>query len=518
MNLFNLIATLTLDRHDYDKGIDDAKKETTKFEKSTSKSNVKAGKSFLKLIAVITALVVIMKKLISSSITYGNAVADNAKQLGISTDAYQLWSAAVKAAGGDTDTINSAFSTMNDLLASASEGEGDATAKLNELGLTYADFAGLSAEESFEKIFTALQSMTDETAKTQAAQDLFGDDVATYLIPLLDSNSMTVQELMDYYSSLGIVMGEDDVTAADKLASASSVLGTQWKAVGDQLMTGLYPVLEKLMTWLSDLATWINTHKAAFDAILTAICAGILAITVALIKLNAIPVVAAISLIVVALAALVVGITNLVKNWDEVENYFTQAYNSGWLKWMKTAVEAVETWFTSLVSFFKTLGSKISSIFSDMWEGIKSSFKSFCNYFIDGMNSLISGLNKISFTMPDWMGGAHFGINIPLIPRLQKGADFIPNDFYPAYLDYGERVLTKTENEKYSALGGTDGMSALVNGIGGAVRSSTSGGSQGDIKVYVQIGEKQFDSYVYKIVNNEMKKKGYKSLKKVGSY
>ena len=31
-------------------------------------------------------------------------------------------------------------------------------------------------------------------------------------------------------------------------------------------------------------------------------------------------------------------------------------------------------------------------------------------------------------------------------------------DWTPAYLDYGERVLTASENAKYTAMGGVDGM------------------------------------------------------------
>ena len=42
-------------------------------------------------------------------------------------------------------------------------------------------------------------------------------------------------------------------------------------------------------------------------------------------------------------------------------------------------------------------------------------------------------------------------------------------DWTPAYLDYGERVLTASENAKYTAMGGVDGME----------RSMTSGSSGG---------------------------------------
>jgi hypothetical protein len=40
------------------------------------------------------------------------------------------------------------------------------------------------------------------------------------------------------------------------------------------------------------------------------------------------------------------------------------------------------------------------------------------------LNTLIGGLNKISFNIPSWVpgiDGKNFGINIPLIPKLAKG-------------------------------------------------------------------------------------------------
>ena len=60
-----------------------------------------------------------------------------------------------------------------------------------------------------------------------------------------------------------------------------------------------------------------------------------------------------------------------------------------------------------------------------------------------------------------------------LASRHQSGEDFVMADWTPAYLDYGERVLTATENVKYTAMGGVDGMEQRM----------TSGGSGGGVSV-----------------------------------
>ena len=58
-----------------------------------------------------------------------------------------------------------------------------------------------------------------------------------------------------------------------------------------------------------------------------------------------------------------------------------------------------------------------------------------------------------------------------LASRHQSGEDFVMADWTPAYLDYGERVLTASENAKYTAMGGVDGMEQRM----------TSGGSGGGV-------------------------------------
>ncbi len=102
----------------------------------------------------------------------------------------------------------------------------------------------------------------------------------------------------------------------------------------------------------------------------------------------------------------------------------------------------------------------IVSIFDNIISGIANIFKIPINWVIDGINSFIDGINSID--IPDWVpvvGGN--GFNIPKIPRLKVGMDYVPSDFYPAYLDEGEAVLTKQENAMYRQLGGLQGMYAL---------------------------------------------------------
>lgn len=104
------------------------------------------------------------------------------------------------------------------------------------------------------------------------------------------------------------------------------------------------------------------------------------------------------------------------------------------------------------VELFKKIGTTvvnfISNTFKSVINGILSSIE-------NGINGFIKLLNKAIDIINDIPGVEITKVSLLKIPRLEKGMDFVPKDFYgPVYLDYGERVLTKEENRQYSEGGG----------------------------------------------------------------
>lgn len=104
----------------------------------------------------------------------------------------------------------------------------------------------------------------------------------------------------------------------------------------------------------------------------------------------------------------------------------------------------------------------IVDIFHNVIDGIVDFFKAPLNAIVDGWNSLADSIGY--FEIPEWVpfvGGGTF--SLPTLPRLKVGMDYVPSDYYPAYLDEGEAVLTKQENAIYRQLGGVQGMFTLQN-------------------------------------------------------
>ena len=110
-----------------------------------------------------------------------------------------------------------------------------------------------------------------------------------------------------------------------------------------------------------------------------------------------------------------------------------------WIVWLKDKA----------VGIFKGIGTTVVTFISDVFKsvinGVLTAIESGVNGFIKLLNGAIGIINDIP-------GVEIKKITLLKIPRLEKGMDFVPKDFYgPVYLDYGERVLTKEENRDYSA-------------------------------------------------------------------
>ena len=141
------------------------------------------------------------------------------------------------------------------------------------------------------------------------------------------------------------------------------------------------------------------------------------------------------------IGAVVAGISLIYKNADKIKTAFSKL--GDWIiakvqpavDWLNGAADWVGEKWGQAVDLFKNLGPKIEeslktmgenvkTFFSGIWEGLVDGFKGFINFFIKGINTLIGGANKLSFTAPDWVpgiGGKTIGFNLPTIPLLAKG-------------------------------------------------------------------------------------------------
>lgn len=186
----------------------------------------------------------------------------------------------------------------------------------------------------------------------------------------------------------------------------------------------LQPIITLVMSLLEPLLSLINTILPPLISLFTLIIDAILPPLQAGFNAVASVLSGAFGGAFSTIQSIVSGVMNVLQNIiDFIRNVFTGNWEGAW--------------------------QNVRNIFSNIISGIANIFKTPLNWIIDGINSFIRGINSIK--IPDWVplvGG--LGFNIPTIPRLKVGIDYVPSDYYPAFLDKGERVLTKEENQEYN--------------------------------------------------------------------
>ena len=136
------------------------------------------------------------------------------------------------------------------------------------------------------------------------------------------------------------------------------------------------------------------------------------------------------------------GIKNIASNiWNGLLNKIDEIF-PGMRNIIETNITNIKNKISEILNNIKTTWSNIwnkiktttSNIWNSIWETIKkpinwilNGIEKMANGIVSGINKLINGLNTMHFTMPDWLGGGTFGINLPTIsyvslPRLAKGA------------------------------------------------------------------------------------------------
>lgn len=332
----------------------------------------------------------------------------------------------------------------------------------------------LSFIETSGGVIAALKNIAQAITGTTLAK--VADKIATM--------SLTVVHAKDFVVSLGkstiaLVAQAKQIwiNIAAKYADEAAMSGVSVATVlwNSLMSSSITKMAIQAACWVKDTALKI-ANTAAQTAMTAATTAWTAVTTIATAVTTAFSAAIAfltspIGLVVVAIGALIAIGVLLYKNWDTVKegilkaweaikNGITTAINavSGvvssvfnaistrvsatmsnirnsvgniWNSIKTTVSSVVNAISTAVTSAFTRVSTSISGIlngikntFSNVFNALVSIVKKPINSIISILNALISGLNQISFDIPDWVpsiGGKSFGFNVPKIPMLANG-------------------------------------------------------------------------------------------------
>lgn len=297
--------------------------------------------------------------------------------------------------------------------------------------------AGEAWQQNNEDIVKANEAQADFTAK--AAE--LSETVAPAIQAVKDGGADLFGVFADAAQKIDFdALGEKIGAVFEAVEGIVSFLidnGDLLIAVLGSIAAGLVALkLAELGGLLISVATGVTTLSAAFPLLGSAIA----------ILTNPIFIVTA---AIVALVALIATkgdeIQAIIQKVDDfLQNVFlidwTQIFGPGlgdvlnaFMANLKNIWDAVKQIFDGVIDFIRGVftgdweraWSGVVSIFGGLFNGLVALVKApingiigLLNAAVGAINTLIGGLNRISFQLPSWMGGGSFGINIPTIPNI----------------------------------------------------------------------------------------------------
>jgi hypothetical protein len=142
--------------------------------------------------------------------------------LGISAKSYQALSLAAKEAGVEQGTLNTVLLKMNSNLGQLAGGSKSAAAAFKLIGMSAKDFAGLDADQSFQKIANAISKLPTPADQSAAALKILGKSGLVMLPALLGLNK-ALPETTKFLEQMGLVTKDglkDGVAQIEEMGDA----------------------------------------------------------------------------------------------------------------------------------------------------------------------------------------------------------------------------------------------------------------------------------------------------------
>ena len=220
----------------------------------------------------------------------GDQIAKMAKRTGMSVEALSELQFVASQTGTEINALENALRRMQRSIYDAGRGLSTAVDAMEDLGLTFKDFDGLSPEQQFKLLADRISQIEDPTRKAAIAMSLLGRS-GTALLPMFAKGAAGIEALQKEARRLGLTMSAEDAAAAEEFTDTLDAL---WKVVKMGVFrvgAALAPVLKQLAETITDVAmkasAWIQANREIIVTVLK-VAAAVLAGGIALVVLGTI--------------------------------------------------------------------------------------------------------------------------------------------------------------------------------------------------------------------------------------
>jgi len=199
----------------------------------------------------------VAKSATTALLAYSDRIVTLSQRTGQSLASLQAFNAVAKTSGTDLETVAKAAT-----LVEAAIGKGDTSFK--KLGLSVQQLKGMSPDEAFAKVATAVGSIEDPMQRAAAGVEIFGKRAAE-MMPIFTSN---IGEAMEQAKALGLVLSDDTLQAAEALGDAIDTAGMAFDAFTMRMVGAIAesPAVMRAVTEIGrlfgEMSKWLDDNKA----------------------------------------------------------------------------------------------------------------------------------------------------------------------------------------------------------------------------------------------------------------
>lgn len=401
------------------------------------------------------------------------------------------WAKNAAEAFGESELQAKQFtSTLGAMFKSMGVGQAD----MEEMSMSLAGLAGdmasfynLDPTEAFEKLRSGISGETEPLKQLGINMSVVNLEAFAMSEGITKSyQEMTQAEQAtlryQYIMSATADAQGDFANTSDSLANQQRILQLEIQTLAAEIGNDLMPIAQGAIEIARNGVEWVTEHKGALEKLTVAVGAAATGYAAwkAIIKAE--------ELYDSAVNG-IKGITTAMKGAEAATGL------------MSTAMSAIP--YVAIVAGIAAITAAVIELKGAQEEALQSQYEymdSFASLADYRANGLVDASGRVDYAAAERMQkngtfkrddtvlkaapGRKFTSIKELASRHQSGEDFVMADWTPAYLDYGERVLTASENAKYTAMGGVDGMEQRM----------ASGGSSGGASVptKMELGLKVF--------------------------
>lgn len=210
MNVFDLMATISLDSSKYEKGLKDAEKKSNSFKKAVGNAVKVVGAVSGAVTAGGGAMFGFAKKSADAS----DRIDKMSQKIGLSRKGFQELDFICSQSGASVDNLRVGMKTLTNQMGKATDSSSDSAKMFKKLGVSITDSEGnmKSQETTLWDVLNALQGVENQTERATIANKLLGRS-GSDLMPLINGARGSITKMKDQAHELGLVLDDETIDA-----------------------------------------------------------------------------------------------------------------------------------------------------------------------------------------------------------------------------------------------------------------------------------------------------------------